>query len=131
MAKEMALSNVDFRPMVQKNKVFGVMGEADAFISIIRKTPDWIGTISSNKLNDYLISGRPIIFAVGSENNPVKKAKAGIVVPPENQEALAGAVMKMISLSKKERMKMGRNGREYAKKNLDIKILSKRLENLL
>jgi len=52
-------------------------------------------------------------------------------VPPENQEALAGAVMKMISLSKKERMQMGRNGREYAQKNLDIKILSKRLENLL
>jgi glycosyltransferase involved in cell wall biosynthesis len=129
-AQEMQLNNVEFWDMVPKSEVYKVLNQADVFISIIKDVVGMAG-VSSNKLNDYLASGRPIIFAVNSKNNPVKDARAGITIPPENSEALVLVVKKMVSLKPEERVRMGRNGIEYAKKYIDIKILAEKFEKLL
>lgn len=131
MAKSMNLSNVEFRDMVPKNEVFKIMSEADAFISIIRDMPVLKYGISSNKLNDYLISGRPIIFCVKTKNNPVKEAGAGISILPGDPSVLAKACKQMVSFSPEQRIKMGEKGREYIKKNYDLRILADKLEKVI
>jgi len=132
IAKDRKLNNVEFRDMIPKDQIFKAMEEADVFISIIKGMPVLIKYgISSNKLIDYLAAGRPIIFSVSSKNNPVEEAKAGITVFPDDPEAFIEAVKKIISLTPEERIKMGENGRVYAKKNYDIKTLAEKFEQLL
>ena len=131
LSKDLNLHNVEFRDQVPKDEVFKVMGVADAFILSLRDSPLYKYGISPNKLNDYLSSGRPILFAGRSSNNPVEEAKAGITVPPENPEALAEAITKLVAMTPEERIQMGKNGLEYVKKNHDIRVLADRLEGML
>jgi glycosyltransferase involved in cell wall biosynthesis len=131
-AEEMKLQAVEFRPLVPKSDIGKVMSEGDVFIFHIRElTLLKKYGISANKLYDYMSSGRPIIYAVNSRNNPVKEAGAGLSIPPEDPKALADAILDIVSLTPKERIQMGRNGLEYLLKHHDIRILAERLEQLL
>jgi len=76
-------------------------------------------------------SGRPIIYAVNSRNNPVEEAGAGVSIPAESPTALAEAVLHVVSLTPEEIIEMGRNGLEYLLKHHDIRLLAERLERVL
>ncbi|MFA5386568.1 MAG: glycosyltransferase family 4 protein [Candidatus Paceibacterota bacterium] len=130
LSKILDLNNVEFRDMVPKKEIARVFTEADFFISIIKDIVVKYG-VSSNKLNDYLAAGRPIIFAVRSKNNPVEEAGAGITISPQDAEVFSEAVKKMINLTEEKRIEMGQNGRKYAEKFLDIKLLTHKLEELI
>lgn len=132
LAKKFNLKNIDFRSPVCKEKIPAVLAEADVL---------WLGTrkvknlykfgFSFNKLFDYLASGKPIIFSVDSEYNPVKEAGAGLTVPPENPLLLADAIIKLFKMPEIERRQLGENGRKYAKKYHDWGILSGKLFDLI
>lgn len=126
-----SLEHVEFRSPVPKQDLWKVMEEADAFIYHVRDLPVLKYGISSNKLCDYLVSGRPIIFAANSSNNPIAEAGAGLSIPPENPQAIAEAIIKLSSLPLDARALMGENGVEYARRNLDVRILAQRLERAL
>jgi len=130
-AKDLNLKSVEFRDMVSKDEVYGVMEKSDIFIFVLKNMPLLIKYgISSNKLIDYMAVGRPIIFAVKSKNNPVKDAKAGLTVEPENAQALSKTIKKMASLSFKKRLKMANNARKYAEKYHNIEVLADKLLKL-
>lgn len=130
LSKDLNLHNVEFRDQVPKDEVPKIMGEADAFMLSLRDIPLYKYGISLNKLFDYLASGHPTVFASGASNNPVEEAKAGITIPPENPEALAWAITKLVAMKPEERIQMGKNGLEYVKKHHDIRLLADRLEEL-
>ena len=131
LAADIGLHNTEFREMVPKSEILKVMGEADAFIWGVKDIPLLQYGISTNKLCDYLASGRPILFAGNPKKNPVEEARAGITVPPENPEALAEAITQLVAMKPEERIQMGKNGLEYVKKHHDIRVLADRLEGLL
>jgi glycosyltransferase involved in cell wall biosynthesis len=131
-AQEMNLQTVEFRGQVPKTEIGRVMSEGDAFVFHIRELASLRKYgISANKLYDYMSSGRPIIYAVNSRNNPVEEAGAGVSIPAENPKALAEAVLHLVSLTPEKRMEMGRNGLEYLLKHHDIRLLADRLESVL
>ena len=130
LSGDLGLRNVEFRDPVPKNEISQVMGEADAFILSLRDSPLYKYGINPNKLCDYLASGRPILFAGNASNNPVEEAKAGITVPPENPEALARAITRLMAMKPEERIQMGKNGLEYVKKHHDIRVVADKLEGL-
>jgi len=130
-AIEEGLDNVSFKDPVKKDKVLKVQAEADIlFFNLLAKDTFKYG-ISSNKLFDYLASGRPVIFASNASNNPVEEAKAGITVPSEDPEAVAEAIINLYKMSEKERLKMGENGRKYVKEYHDIPVLVDKLEKVI
>jgi len=130
--EEMNLQSVEFRPQVPKSEIGKVMSEGDAFLFHIRELASLRKYgISANKLYDYMSSGRPIIYAVNSRNNPVEEAGAGVSIPAENPTALAEAVLYLVSLTPEERIEMGRNGLEYLLKHHDIRLLAEQLERVL
>ena len=131
LSKDLGLHNVEFRDQVPKNEISKVMGEADGFILSLRDIPLCRYGISLNKLCDYLVSGRPILFAGNSSNNPVEEAKAGITVSPQNPEALAQAITALVAMKPEERIQMGKNGLEYVKKYYDLRVIASKLERLL
>jgi glycosyltransferase involved in cell wall biosynthesis len=128
-AQELALENVELRPLVPKAQIGSVMSEASAFIHHIQNIPVLKYGISSNKLFDYMSAGRPIIFAVNSPNNPVAGAEAGLTIPPEDPIALAQAVLELLAKSPEERIQMGKNGRAYVERNHSVEVLAGRLES--
>ena len=77
--------------------------------------------VSPNKLFDYLYAEKPILYAIES----------GKYLPAEDPKAIAGAILKLKTLSPEEHNKMGQNGHEYALKNHDYAKLSVKLANVL
>ena len=59
----------------------------------------------------------------------INDANAGISSPASDPRALASSVLQMISKSSFERDEMGRQGREYIKKQFDRNLLISKLED--
>jgi glycosyltransferase involved in cell wall biosynthesis len=130
IVKKEKINNVEFRPPVAKNKIVEIILKSDALFFHLQDSPIFKYGISSNKLFDYLASGKPIIFSSNSINNPVDEAKAGITVPPDNSQALADAIIKLYKMSPEERRTMGLNGRKYVEKYHSIPVLVDKLEKI-
>jgi len=128
---ELGLNNVQFKGSVSKNEVLFYLCNSDILYFNLKKSPVFKYGISSNKLFDYLASGKPVIFAASAGNNPVADARAGITVPPENPEALAEAILKLYRMPKEERQEMGERGRKYVEKYYSIPKLVDKLEKVL
>jgi glycosyltransferase involved in cell wall biosynthesis len=126
-ARQMELKNVEFRNPVPKNEVSKVLQEADAFVLNLERAQVFRYAISPNKLFDYMAAGRPVIFSVGTPENPVEEAQCGLTVPPRDPQALAKAVIQISQMPKEERVAMGQRGREYVEKYHAIPVLAERL----
>jgi hypothetical protein len=71
------------------------------------------------KIVSIMACGKPVIFAGKGEGaRLIEAAHAGIVVPPENATALAGAIRDLIENPAAGR-DFGRSARSYAEKNLN------------
>jgi glycosyltransferase involved in cell wall biosynthesis len=122
---------IQFIDAVPKNEVFQLLNNADVFLMLLRKSPVFRWGISPNKLFDYLMMGRPVIFGVDTPFNPIEKCNAGISIHPGNPVLLATAITKLYNLPEYEREEMGVRGREYVMKHHDISNLTEALENML
>ncbi|PMR75011.1 glycosyltransferase family 4 protein [Billgrantia endophytica] len=123
---------VNFEPAVPKREIPALAREADAFVITVRDLPElYRFGISMNKLFDYMAAARPVIIASGAINDPVADAKAGITVPPEDPQALADAIRRLVALPPEERERMGRAGREHMEAVYDYRILAVRLADVM
>ncbi len=68
---------------------------------------------SQLKTFDYFYAKKPIIQALGSNENPVTYSKSGYVVPPEDEESLKERILYFKSLSEEERLQYGERGYKY------------------
>lgn len=119
-AAERSLSNVTFLPPVPMAEVGAYLQAADALLVHLRDDPLFAITIPS-KTQAYLAAGKPIIMAVtGDAADMVTASGGGLVIPPENAEALAEAVRQLAAMSSAEHAAMGTRGRAYYKAELSI-----------
>lgn len=130
-AGRLGLNRVRFVDVVPKDDVPGLQEQADVLIASVKDTPVYQFGINSNKIYDYLASGRPIIFAGNAPNDPVVEASAGISVPPEDPRAMANALLEMLRMPPTKRQELGENGRRYAEEHFDTKKLARRMELML
>lgn len=108
------LTNIRFLGRLPGEAMPNLYACADVLMLHLRADPLFAITIP-HKLFTYLAAGKPVL--VGGEGDAaslVTSAQAGIVVPPDNPEALVNAVMKLRAMSQAEREMMGRNGRKVA-----------------
>ena len=122
---------MSFELPVSKNEIWPVLRETDAFCILFHSREIYKYGISANKLFDYLIVGRPIIIALDADYNPVKKAQAGICIPPQDPEALADAILALKEMTPEERQIMGQRARAYASEKHDTKLLGARLAHVM
>jgi len=125
-AKEEAMTFVTFLPKISKQQVITALKLADVCFIGLRNVPAFRFGISPNKLGDYLMASKPIIYAINAGNDPVREAGAGISVEPYNTEELEDALHRFCAMTKAERNAMGMNGRRYALENLEWEILGRR-----
>ncbi len=73
--------------------------------------------LSPLKLYEYMACGKPVVAsAISGVADALEASKGGISVLPENPEALAGAILKLLE-NKELRASMGSKGLSYVTEN--------------
>jgi hypothetical protein len=128
-ARRRALANVDFHDQRPASAIPSVLRGSDALLVPLSAHPTFADFVPS-KMIDFMAVGRPLLLAAqGEAARILSTAGAGVVVPPENPEALADAV-RWLSAHPGEAAEMGRRGREYAARRLRS-VQARRLEEVL
>lgn len=131
MAEDMSLTNVHFLPPVNKLAVPTVLEMADALYIGAKRCTLYRYGVSMNKVYDYMMSAKPIVYGVEAANNEVAEAGAGITIEPDSAEAIAGAVLALKDMTPEERAKMGQNGKTWVIENCDYRVLAKRFIDVI
>lgn len=131
LAQERNAFNIIFLDPVPKNEVGAVLRESDLLLFCLRSLGVYKYGISLNKLYDYLASGKPVVMAGQAINQVVEEAGAGLVVEPENPEALVRAILQIKQMSPEERRRLGANGRQYVEKHHSIEVLGEKLSQVI
>lgn len=117
---------------VTRSQIPGLLSQFDALYIGTPKQPVFHQYgISPNKLFDYMMAEKPIIYGTEYQNNAVKKSGCGISIAPEDSDAIAQAVEKLKKLSPEKRREMGKKGREYVLENHEYDLLAKRFLEVL
>lgn len=118
--------NVVFLPSVKKTDMQSLLSFADCLYIGAKNSRLYDYGVGMNKIYDYMLAAKPVIYAVGSANRPVDDAKCGISIPPENEKAVAQAVKELMEKSSRELLELGKNGREYVLEHNDYRVLAKK-----
>jgi glycosyltransferase involved in cell wall biosynthesis len=129
--KRLNLTNISIENPVSKYEMSNLLASADVLFFNLKDSPVFRYGISSNKLFDYMASGRAIIFASNASNNPIKEADGGLTISPSSIVELKDAIMKLFNLKLSEKINLGYNNRLYVEQNYVISLLAKRLETIL
>jgi len=117
-------TNVVFLPSVEKKAIPVILQEMDALYIGLKGDPLFRFGVSPNKLMDYMMAAKPVIFAIRAGNDIVADSGCGISIPPEKPEEIVQATLKLIHLSKEDRMEMGQRGKAYVLANHDYRVLA-------
>lgn len=118
LASQLGLSNVTFRDPVPIEELSPYYSIAECGLASLRSLPTHDGAKPS-KIFPMLASAKPLVFVGKGEcARFVEKAKAGIVVPPENAEALASAISDLLGRPA-ELLEFGANGRRFVEEHFD------------
>lgn len=131
MKKALGCNAILFFEPVKKEQFQSLLNRFDICYIGWKKESLYRFGISANKIFDYLFAAKPIIHSVDAYNDPVKDAKAGISVPPENVDAIVEAVHKIASMSIEQRAELGKNGREYVLAHHTYKALVEKYLQLI
>ena len=130
-AQQRNLVNVHFIPFQKREQLPEVLACASASLVILRRG---IGANSlPSKTFSILASGRPIIASVDENSETwklVKRAEAGLCVPPENPHEMAKAI-NCLKKNKELCEQLGTNGRRWVEKHHSPQYAAEQFEKLL
>lgn len=123
--RELGLGNVVLAPSCRHDDMPGVWSAFDCAIVCLRDLPLFLGAVPS-KTYEALAAGVPVVLAIkGEAAMVVGQADAGIVVEPENPDAIAAAIERLRS-DPALRSTLGRNGKRVAETLYDRATLNRR-----
>ena len=125
------LTNVLFVPPVAKSEIAAKLAKADAFHLEFKDAALYRFGVSPNKLYDYLLAARPVLYGANVPTNPVALAEAGMALPPGDSAALAAAIETLRAMPTPARAAMGERGRAYVLAHHDFTVLGKKLADSL
>ena len=118
------LNNIFFLPPVSKKQVPAVLNEADVLYIGAAPCSLYRYGVSMNKVYDYMMSGKPIIYGVDAFNNDVEKFKCGITIAPQKPIEVIEAIKKYKQMTDVELKTIGNNGQDNVIKEYNYTKLS-------
>ncbi len=117
-ARSRGLSNVLFVGPVGKDEVVEYWRLADAALVLLLDRPVFRHVLPS-KMFEAMATARPIVLGVlGESAELLEQAGAGVVIPPEDAAALAGALARLAG-NPQWAAEIGRKGRAFVEAELD------------
>lgn len=125
------IRNVKFKGFVLKQYIPYILSKSDVNILNYSQTNyNWKRGNSSNKLFEYMASGKPIISTVQMGYSPIKEYNCGIELEENTAEALVEGIVNLRSLSDEELEQMGKNAKRAAE-DFDFSRLSEKLAKVI
>lgn len=115
---------VEFLDPVHRDQMPELLDQLDALYIGLQRQPLFRFGVSPNKLMDYMMAGKPVIFAIDAPNDMVAEAECGISIPPEDSAAIADAAVKLSQMSADDLVKMGAHGKMYILSHNEYDVLS-------
>ena len=130
-AENEALTNVYFLPPINKTAVPRALHYADALYIGAKRCELYQYGVSMNKVYDYMMAGRPIIYGVEAANNDVEDAHCGITIAPDCGKAVFEAAQILRNLPAEQRVEMGERGTKWVVENCNYEVLADRFLDVL
>lgn len=125
------LSNVRLLPFQGQDNLSNLYASSDAQLIIQRAGFSRLSAPS--KIYTIMSSGKPTIVSMDQDSDTAKlirEADCGIVVPPEDPDAIVEAILKLAGDSQFVE-RMGRNARTYAVENCSKRAIAQRYDRLI
>ena len=130
-AEKEELTNVVFLDSVDKREVPNLLSCADVLYIGAKICSIYRYGVSMNKVYDYMMAAKPIIYGVEAANNDVEEAECGITIKPDNANEINSAILSLMQMDKDERVRMGENGKEWVEKNCAYNVLADKFINTI
>ena len=124
-AAEEGINNLFFLPPVGKKQVPVLLAQMDALYVGAAPCSLYRFGVSMNKVYDYMMAARPIVYGVEAANNDVAEAGCGLSVPAGDPESLVRAVQRLEAMSVPERETMGQRGKQWVLDRCEFSKLAK------
>jgi glycosyltransferase involved in cell wall biosynthesis len=131
MARHMRLPNVTFAPLAPEEEYSSILAAAD--VLLLHQRPSVRNMSFPAKLGSYFAAGVPVLAAVAEEDETaaeIRRAKAGIVVRPDNPQSLLSAIDDL-SRNKEHAGCLGAAGKLYAERELGAAAAIQRIHSVL
>lgn len=130
LVEKFHLQNVIFMDAMQEENLVPYILISQAALATARKMTLTRGTLPVKMFSAMACAVPVILSVVGEGEKLLRAAKAGIVVEPDNAEAMAQAILQFYK-NPEQAKKLGRNGREFVMKHFDRRALTRKLEKKL
>ena len=124
LVQKYGLKQIHFLPSVSKSLVPKLLSQMDALYIGWQDSKLYQYGVSANKIFDYLLAEKPILWAGNTGNNPVKEAGAGIAVASSQPVDIASAIERLADTDKSQLARWGANGGVYVKANHNYRKLA-------
>jgi lipopolysaccharide/colanic/teichoic acid biosynthesis glycosyltransferase len=117
-AAEMTAKSVRIMPRVPSSEIGSLLAAADVLLVHLKDDPLFRITIPA-KTQFYLAMGKPILMGGrGDAADLLEKSEAGIVVKPDDAQAIAAGALELARLPRDDLAAMGVRGRAFYEKEL-------------
>lgn len=131
MIEEANLENIHLKGYVEKKYIPYILNHSSVnLLNYSRTKYNWSRGNSSNKLFEYMASGKPIISNVEMGYSIIRKYECGIELKTGDAKDLAQAILAIKDLPEAEYQLMGANGRAGAM-DFDFKYLTSKLMEII
>lgn len=125
------LDSVKLKGFVNRQYVPYILSKSSVnMLNYAQSQYNWTRGNSSNKLFEYMASGKPIISTVHMGYSIIKRYHCGVELNEDTPEELAKEIMRFHDMNAEERDQIGRNAREGAN-DFDFKVLTDKLVNVI
>lgn len=131
MKRAAGLTNVRFFEPLPKTLVASALSRADVLYAGAKPCSLYRYGVSLNKLYDYMMAGKPILYGVQAFNNEVEEAQCGVTIQPESATEIAEGVRGLMRMTEADRLRLGENARRWVLKNRTYSKLARDFEEIM
>ena len=125
-ARDERLHNVVFINPVPKDHVPALLQYFDLAYIGLQRQPLFRFGVAPNKLIDYMMAARPVLYAIESGNDLVTESGCGVAVRAEDAAAVTQGIHNMLAMAPEQRNAMGQQGKKFVLENLTYPVLGQR-----
>jgi colanic acid biosynthesis glycosyl transferase WcaI len=130
LAQSRGLTNLRFLDQQPREKIPAFISASDACLVLLKKT-DVFKTVIPTKMLEFMSCARPVILGVdGQARQIIEDAGAGLIIEPENAEALVSAI-NQLSANRELGTALGQKGREYILQNFSRDFTARKYIDVL
>lgn len=125
------LNNVKMKGFIDRKYIPYILNHSALnMLNYSQSQYNWTRGNSSNKLFEYMASGKPVISTVHMGYSIINKYQCGVELDEDTPEALCEQIMRFHDMGEDERARIGQNARTGAQ-DFDFDVLTQKLINVI